>query len=381
MTTESQPTTKPKRHSPFGSVICFPSRRTHLDLFSGIGGFALAAQAAGFETIGFAEIDNYASAILKRHWPNVRNYGDVRTVPAIRCDLITGGFPCQPFSVAGKQRGTSDDRYLWPAMLDVIKKCKPAWVLGENVAGLVNMELDRCFSDLENLGYEVQPLIIPACATDARHRRDRVWIIGYAKHSGLTPAEIGGSLGTGNDDSATRTEQASEPAGSSEQLPSLANAYRGRFGECEPEAEQIYGTGGASERNRGEQTTVADAASRENHGRKSRNMDEAQRGGKSLNAAADTCGENVADTLRERSEAGLSEPQQRKTRPAGIALNGDSGRPGGYCRWQPEPAICRVANGIPNRVDKLRGLGNAIVPQVAEIILKQIARVMDNEKS
>jgi DNA (cytosine-5)-methyltransferase 1 len=322
------------------SATCCPSRRTHLDLFSGIGGFALAAQAAGFETIGFAEIDNYASAILKRHWPNVRNYCDVRTVPAIRCDLITGGFPCQPFSVAGKQRGASDDRYLWPAMLDVIKKCKPAWVLGENVAGLVNMELDRCFSDLENLGYEVQPLIIPACATDARHRRDRVWIIGYAKHSGLTPAEIGGSLGTGNDDSATRTEQASEPAGSSEQLPSLANAYRGRFGECEPEAEPLHGTRGTGESNR----------------------------------------EDASNTLRERSEAGLSKPQQRETRTAGIALNGDSGRPGGYCRWQPEPAICRVANGIPNRVDKLRGLGNAIVPQVAETILKQIARVMDNEK-
>ena len=312
----------------------------HLDLFSGIGGFALAAQAAGFETIGFAEIDNYASAILKRHWPNVRNYGDVRTVPAIRCDLITGGFPCQPFSVAGKQRGTSDDRFLWPAMLDVIKKCQPAWVLGENVAGLVNMELDRCFSDLENLGYEVQPLIIPACATDARHRRDRVWIIGYAKHARLDAAEIGGSLGTGNDNSAPRTEQACEPAGSGEQLPSLANAYRGRFGECEPEAEPLYGTRGAGESNR---ETAADA-----DGRNARKPSERQ---------------GREDSGRRSDDSGRSAEAGRKS-------------DGGYCRWQPEPAICRVANGIPNRVDKLRGLGNAIVPQVAFEILKGIRELI-----
>jgi len=151
--------------------------RTHLDLFSGIGGFALAAGWAGFKTIGFSEIDAYASAVLRKHWPGVPNYGDVRTVPAIRCDLITGGFPCQPFSCAGKRRGKEDHRFIWPAMCDVIGRCKPAWVLGENVPGIIGMELDRVQSDLESLGFRTATLVIPACAVDARHRRDRVWVV------------------------------------------------------------------------------------------------------------------------------------------------------------------------------------------------------------
>lgn len=160
----------------------------HLDLFSGIGGFALAAGWAGFRTIGFSEINPYASQVLKRHWPNVKNYGDIKNIkgsdlPAI--DLITGGFPCQPFSVAGKRRGKEDDRHLWPEMLRVIQECKPTWVLGENVAGIVNMELESVLSDLEGLGYEVQPVIIPACAVDScPHRRDRVWIIAHSKCQG-----------------------------------------------------------------------------------------------------------------------------------------------------------------------------------------------------
>lgn len=156
---------------------------THLDLFSGIGGFTLAAERAGFETIGFSEIEPYACKILKQHWPNITNYGDVRTIPTVRCDLITGGFPCQPHSFAGKRRGSKDDRHLWPAMRDVIGRCNPAWVCGENVPGIIGMELDQVLSDLEGLGYRVQPLVIPACAVDAPHRRDRVWIIANSERN------------------------------------------------------------------------------------------------------------------------------------------------------------------------------------------------------
>ena len=152
----------------------------HLDLFSGIGGFALAAEAAGWNTVGFAEVDDYASRVLKRHWPDVPNYGDVRTVPAVPVDLVTGGFPCQPFSLAGKRAGAADDRYLWPEMLDVVRRCRPAWVLGENVPGIVNMALEQVCVDLEAEGYAVWPLVIPACAVNANHRRDRVWIVAYS---------------------------------------------------------------------------------------------------------------------------------------------------------------------------------------------------------
>lgn len=152
---------------------------THLDLFSGIGGFSLAAEAAGFRTIGFAETDRYASAILRKHWPHVPNYGDVRTVPTLRCYILTGGFPCQPFSKAGKRRGSSDYRYLWPSMLDAIRRCRPAWVLGENVPGLIGMELERCLADLESISFRPITFAIPACAAGAWHIRERVWIAAY----------------------------------------------------------------------------------------------------------------------------------------------------------------------------------------------------------
>jgi len=152
---------------------------THLDLFSGIGGFSLAFEAEGFKTIGFSEIDPYACKVLKKNWPGVRNYGDICNVPRVQCDVLTGGFPCQPFSVSGERRGSGDDRALWPKMLGVIADCRPAWIVGENV-GIVSMELDRVLAGLENIGYAAQPFIIPACAVDARHERGRVWIVGHA---------------------------------------------------------------------------------------------------------------------------------------------------------------------------------------------------------
>lgn len=158
---------------------------THLDLFSGIGGFSLAFESAGFKTIGFSEIDKFANAVLKKHWPDVPNYGDVRTVPTIACDVITGGFPCQPFSFAGKRRGAADDRFLWPSMLDVIRRCQPIAVLGENVPGIIGMELDRVLDDLETCGFWTQAFVVPACAVGGNHRRDRVWVVAYSKCKGL----------------------------------------------------------------------------------------------------------------------------------------------------------------------------------------------------
>jgi len=165
---------------------------THLDLFSGIGGFSLAFEAEGFKTIGFSEIDPFAAAVLRKHWPDVPNYGDIRNVPRGRCHVITGGFPCQPFSQVRQTRGAkgkADDRYLWPAMLHVIKEWRPPWVVGENVVGIINMALDTCISDLENLGYAVQPIVIPACALGAVHIRKRVWILAHSASLGCPTLE------------------------------------------------------------------------------------------------------------------------------------------------------------------------------------------------
>jgi len=159
-----------------------------LDLFSGIGGFSLGLERAGMETVAFCEIEDYPVKILNKHWPDVPVFRDVRklnkkvlinevsNVP----DIIVGGFPCQPFSVAGKQKGKEDDRHLWPEMFRLIKEIRPRWVIGENVAGFIRMALDDVLSDLESEGYRCQAFVIPACAVNAIHRRDRVWIVAYS---------------------------------------------------------------------------------------------------------------------------------------------------------------------------------------------------------
>lgn len=188
-------------------ILSSDSILTHLDLFTGIGGFSLAAQWAGFTTIGFSEIEPYACRILSKHWPDVPNLGDIRNVRGIRADLITGGFPCQPFSVAGKRGGAGDDRALWPEMRRVIAEITPTWVLAENVPGIINMELDSVLSDLESLGYACWPLVIPACAVDAKHRRDRVWILADASGE-RRQQESGGAHGNESSDERRPTLQA-----------------------------------------------------------------------------------------------------------------------------------------------------------------------------
>lgn len=198
-------------------------RITHLSLFSGIGGLDLAAEMAGIETVGQCEWADYPHSILKKRWPNVARWRDIRLLTKESfhertglwtVDIISGGFPCQPFSQAGKRRGTADDRYLWPEMLRVISEIKPSWVIGENVAGLVSMAesiemsrvenrtlnrregedfyeavlsqrsrmlLNSLIKELENLGYEVQTFLVPACGVDAPHRRDRIAIVAHSR--------------------------------------------------------------------------------------------------------------------------------------------------------------------------------------------------------
>lgn len=162
---------------------------THLSLFSGIGGLDLAAEMAGIVTVGQCEWADYPTKILEKHWKDVPRWRDIRTLTkesfyertGLRTvDIISGGFPCQPFSLAGKRKGKDDDRYLWPEMLRVIRELRPSWVVGENVPGIVNLALDTVLSDLENEGYTSQAFIIPACGVDAPHRRDRVAILSYS---------------------------------------------------------------------------------------------------------------------------------------------------------------------------------------------------------
>ena len=228
------------------------SEKDHIDLFSGIGGFSIAASWAGYTTRAFCEKDKYCRKVLERHWPAVPIIKDIRDFNGTRwrgCQLLTGGFPCQPFSQAGKQGGKEDDRYLWPEMFRIIKEAKPRFILAENVAGLIQLGLDSVLLDLASEGYSAGSIIIPACAVNAPHRRDRVWIMAHA------------------------------------------NSERGRGGECERE----YAT------NAGEPS---------------------------------------------------GSPELRN--------------------WDTEPNVGRVAHGVPDRVHRLKALGNAIVPQVAFEILNAI---------
>jgi DNA (cytosine-5)-methyltransferase 1 len=158
-----------------------------LDLFSGIGGFSLAAEWVGFETAAFCEIDEKCQKVLKKHWPNVPIHSNIKELNGVDyagIDIITGGYPCQPFSVAGSQKAQSDDRHLWPEMFRVITQAKPTWTICENVLGHVRLGLDKVLNDLESIGYTCQSFIIPALAKGANHNRERVFIVAYSSSNG-----------------------------------------------------------------------------------------------------------------------------------------------------------------------------------------------------
>lgn len=291
----------------------------HIDLFSGLGGFAYAAmQVWGeeYECLGFVENDRYCQELLKRRFPNVQIWGDIKDFRGGgKCDLITGGFPCQPFSCAGKRKGTKDDRCLWDEMYRVICECSPLYIIAENVRGLLTIEQGMVFqkvlSDLESAGYKSEVFIIPACAVNAPHRRDRVWIVAHRK-------------GRGN--------ASGEPKGGKD-------------------------FSGGSEEGGGDVT-------------------------------------NTGDKGLERGQQveGLGHGQQpggnRENEAQGIPGNPDWGR-----NWvEVATELCGVDAGLPaeldgfklsksrHRVERLKALGNAIVPQVAMEIMKAIKAVDISEE-
>ena len=281
-----------------------------LDLFSGIGGFSLGLERAGpFRTVAFCERDKFCQAVLRKHWPDVPIYEDVRTIDFEGdIDIITGGYPCQPFSVSGKQKGAADDRHLWPAMFEIIKHKRPRWVVAENVAGHITLGLDEVLFDLEGQGYTSRPFVIPACAVDAPHRRDRVWIVA-AKNDADSDGE--------RPHRAQFNEQREvEPADGQKR-------FAGQV------CEVLAGRGNAGER---QATDVADDARPQGR--------------------------------EQRRPFGESEGASRSV--------SQRGQNGGSQTWAVEPDVGRVAHGVSRRVDRLKALGNAVVPQVVTQIGKAI---------
>lgn len=161
----------------------------HASLFSGIGGFDLAAEWMGWKNVFQVEKDKFCQKVLAKNFPNVTRYGDIKEFDGTQyrgaIDIISGGFPCQPFSVAGKRKGKEDDRYLWPEMLRVISEVQPSFIVGENVTGIIGMGLEQVLTSLEGQGYYTETFVIPACAVNAPHRRDRIWIIAHSNSNRL----------------------------------------------------------------------------------------------------------------------------------------------------------------------------------------------------
>ena len=317
-------------------------RLTHLSLFSGIGGLDLAAEMAGIETVGQCEWADYQTKVLEKHWPDLPRWRDIRTLTkesfyertGLRTvDIISGGFPCQPFSVAGYQRGKEDDRYFWPEMLRVIQELKPTWVLGENVPGIVNLALDTVLSELEDSGYEVQTFIVPACGVDAPHKRERCAILAYSNSRSsslrwnreLQDIEEDGREGPDNG-RGTQTIVAegreSEPTASG-----MADGVRTEVYGTDPDSKSIGLQGCADQ-----QMVFTECSCRERE--------------------------------RERERDKVPESTRRI-----------SGMHSPWDNWPDEPELDRVVDGVPNRMDRIKCLGNAVVPQQFYPFFEAIAKI------
>jgi DNA (cytosine-5)-methyltransferase 1 len=290
-----------------------------LDLFSGIGGFSLGLERAGMRTAAFCEINSHARLVLRQHWPDVPIFEDVMALTAAdmpeKIDVICGGFPCQDISLAGKGAGLAGNRSgLWSEFHRLISEIRPSWVIVENVSALRSRGLDVVLGGLAALGYDAEWHCIPASAVGAPHRRDRVWIVAH-----------------------------------------VANASGGRCGgkeSGEMELARRTETVSTSE-------TVADANEQHRWGEPSGQLSEGRE------AWNQSCGGSAVAT--DTMQSGLQGQWQITSRISEELKNSSYS-----CWWEAEPSVGRVANGVPNRVDRLKQLGNAVVPQIPELIGRAI---------
>jgi len=308
----------------------------HGSLFSGIGGFDLAAERVGFENIFQVEIDPFCQKVLTKNFPGIKKYLDIKDFDGTeyrgKVDIISGGFPCQPFSIAGKGEGDKDPRALFPQMLRVIGEAKPRWVVAENVGGIISNKNGKYFEEvctqLEDKGYSVQSFIIPASAVNAPHKRNRIWIIAH----------------TNSNDKRNNGREIQSPAETNEGTLERENGKRLRRGisttdinASNTKSEQLQKT--SPTRRRRNRTIFIDATiANANNSTPAR-----QRG---------NGGEILSITKSERLNNNWEESW-----------------------YEVATRFCRVDDGVSNRVDRLKGLGNAIVPQIAQIIFETIKQM------
>lgn len=354
----------------------------HIGLFEGIGGFSLAACWAGWETVAWCEWNEFGQKVLKYHFPEAEGFGDITktdfTKYANKIDILTGGFPCQPYSLAGKRLGKEDDRHLWPEMLRAIREIQPTWVVGENVRGLINwsrgLVFDEIHADLEAEGYEVQAFLLPACGVDAPHKRDRIWFVAY---SGGKSIESGVERIGAECISEGRKIRGEFAATICQRV--IANTTsnrreREREGietekRLQPGPEPAGELEGRLERLRNNW----DVTNSENIGYEPTGNTRAGRAG-----LTDSNRSIITDTDNERQQerniAGIAEGSRQR--------NGLRNAIPGWENFPTQSPVCGGNDGIPDRLDgitfpkwrneSIKAYGNAIVPQVAYQIFKAI---------
>ena len=300
----------------------------HFDVCSGIGGFALGFRwAALSEPVAFCEIDPYCQKVLAKNFPNIPIFNDVkelvnektkpestRTIPDH--DILTAGYPCQPFSVAGKRRGEEDPRNIWPYVYEIVKRKHPTWCVFENVYGHVAMGLDKVLNEMEMEGYTTQTFIVPACSLDAPHLRNRLWIVAHSNRQSESTSTKHGGEGQG-------------------ELGHVANTSGTGLERQSEHSPPISCSGEKRSKSRSETSRENAMADTQCMGREPRSEEREEFTGEESHGESD-----------HRSSNGSEEERARNW-------------------WQFEPNVGRVAYGVSSRVDRLRGLGNAIVPQIA----------------
>jgi len=365
-----------------------------LDLFSGIGGFSLGLESTGFfETIAFVEKDKFCRKVLQKNFNNIPIEEDIRNVRGTNyaADIITGGFPCQPFSVAGKRKGTADDRYLWDETIRVVAECKPRWFIGENVEGLINinngMVLRQVQTDLEDQGFQVQCIVIPASGIGAWHQRKRIWIMGYSKHNGRSSTKIKGRYDKTNDNSEKRKNQTSEfertsgPTNNGNVRMDVSNSNN--TGDRTPQ----YDIDGRREKinERWEELSQSkssryseDVSNSESSRHRGRSSEECKNGewsflqreqeGRKMGSEVKGCNGDVSNTHSERLEGHRNKQQLQENGREKHSI-GNSNDETKESWWQTQSRICGVPNGVSfeldkNRNNRIKSLGNSIVPQI-----------------
>jgi len=364
----------------------------HGSLFSGIGGFDLAAEWMGWKNVFHCEWNEFGKKILNYYWPNAISYDDITqtdfSIHRGTIDILTGGFPCQPYSQAGKRLGKEDDRHLWPEMLRAIREIQPRFIVGENVYGLTNwnggLVFEEVQANLEAEGYEVQPVILPAASVGAPHKRDRIWFVAYSDYNGSNGTKNRQSNREGNDGDKTGEIPVKQLARCSSQTTgNAANSTNSRIESLRQEREDsIYGS-----------NSTADAYSSrfENgqlDGSEIQRSDSERRNTTIYNSKAPEC-RNVADTSFKRcarsEQFGINKEENkgRQTRPYGKASKFY------ICEnWQNFPTqspVCNGDDGLSARLDSItfpkwrgesiKGGGNAVVPHIPYQIFKVIEQI------